>query len=201
MTKDNWAGGVQIDLDRRLDLDPQDVLAHIRADKPYPHAYVQVQPAQDAFEFVLASAGAVRPKRDAVDERVTETVRTGKITAKPNADDLAAKLRDVGYADNVIKTIIEMTNQGIISNIEQVGGYPEYQGEPYADADGDGMPDDWETKYGLNPFHSLDAAGDLNGDGYTNIEEFLNGRDPRAEAKAWTAPPGYVDVWQGRILD
>jgi hypothetical protein len=149
----------------------------------------------------LASAGAVRPKRDAVDERVVEMVRTGTVTAKANAGDLAARLREVGYADNVIDAIIEMTGKGIISNIEQVGGYPQYEGQPYADADGDGMPDDWETKYGLNPYHSLDAAGDLNGDGYTNIEEFLNGRDPRAEAEAWHAPPGYVDPWKGQGLD
>jgi hypothetical protein len=201
VTNDNWAGGVQIDLDRRLDLDPQIVLEQIRANKPFPHAYVGVQPAQEAYEFVLASAGAVRPKRDAVDERVVEMVRTGTVTAKANAGDLAAKLRDVGYADNVIDAIIEMTGKGIISNIEQVGGYPQYEGQPYADADGDGMPDDWETKYGLNPYHSLDAAGDLNGDGYTNIEEFLNGRDPRAEAEAWHAPPGYVDPWKGQGLD
>ncbi len=201
VTKDNWAGGVQIDLDRRLDLDPQNVLAHIRANKPYPYAYVQTQPARDAFEFVLASAGAVRPKRDAVDERVTEMVRTGKVTAQPNVDDLAKKLRAVGYTDNVIDTIIEMTGKGIISNIEQVGGFPEYHGKPYADADGDGMPDDWETKYGLNPYHSLDAAGDLNGDGYTNIEEFLNGRNPRAKAQPWNAPPGYVDMWTGKDLN
>jgi hypothetical protein len=160
-----------------------------------------VQPAKDAFELVLASAGAVRPKRDAVDERVTEMVRTGKVTAKPNAGDLAADLSAVGYADNVIETIIDMTGKGIISNIEQVGGYPEYQGEPYADADGDGMPDDWETKNGLNPFHSLDAAGDLNGDGYTNIEEFLNGRDPRAAAAAYQTPPGYVDLWNNAPMD
>jgi hypothetical protein len=143
----------------------------------------------------------VRPKRDAVDERVVEMVRTGKVIAKPNTGDLTAKLREVGYADNVIETIVEMTGKGIISNIEQVGGYPQYQGEPYADADGDGMPDDWETKYGLNPYHSLDASADANGDGYTNIEEFLNGRDPRAEVAAWEAPPGYVNEWKEKNLN
>ena len=40
------------------------------------------------------------------------------------------------------------------------------------------MPDDWEKKHGLNPKDPADAAKDLDGDGYTNIEEFINGTDP-----------------------
>jgi hypothetical protein len=43
------------------------------------------------------------------------------------------------------------------------------------------MPDKWERKYGLNPKDASDASGDLNGNGYTNIEEFINGTDPRAK--------------------
>ncbi|UCF67639.1 MAG: hypothetical protein JSV80_18075, partial [Acidobacteriota bacterium] len=50
------------------------------------------------------------------------------------------------------------------------------------DSDHDGMPDAWEATYGLNALDESDSRGDLNGDGYTNIEEFLNDRDP-------TAPP------------
>ena len=74
--------------------------------------------------------------------------------------------------------------QGIITDISQVGGYPEYHGEPYADADSDGMPDDWESAHGLNPNDAADAAGDLNGDGYTNIEESRPLGDPKAPATA-----------------
>jgi hypothetical protein len=35
---------------------------------------------------------------------------------------------------------------GIITDIRQVGGYPEYKGKPYKDSDMDGMPDDWEKR-------------------------------------------------------
>ena len=148
----------------------------------------------------MAKAGATLPKRDAVDERVIKMVRTGTVTAKPDVAGLAEELHAVGYSDSVIEGITAMVSKGIISNIEQVGGYPAYEGMPYPDADGDGMPDAWETKYGLNPYHSLDASGDLNGDGYTNIEDFLNGLDPRAKSPRgkrrrvmWTS--GAARIW------
>ncbi|MBD0287583.1 MAG: polysaccharide lyase, partial [Flavisolibacter sp.] len=63
---------------------------------------------------------------------------------------------------------------GIITHPSQVGGYPEYKGTPYKDADSDGMPDEGETKHGLNPRNAADASSDRNSDGYTNIEEYLN---------------------------
>jgi hypothetical protein len=65
------------------------------------------------------------------------------------------------------------------------------------DSDNDGMPDEWETKHGLNPNDVSDAAKDLNGDGYTNIEDFLNRLDPKAPAKDWSAPRTYKDLFSG----
>lgn len=50
---------------------------------------------------------------------------------------------------------------------------------PPPDADGDGMPDAWETQYALNPNDSSDASGNPDGDAYTNLQEFQNGTDPR----------------------
>lgn len=45
------------------------------------------------------------------------------------------------------------------------------------DTDGDQMPDGWESAYGLNPL-SNDAVADLDGDGVSNLVEFLRGRNP-----------------------
>lgn len=46
------------------------------------------------------------------------------------------------------------------------------------DADGDGLPDEWEKRYNLNPADASDANADSDGDGFTNMEEFLAGTDP-----------------------
>jgi hypothetical protein len=69
--------------------------------------------------------------------------------------------RDENMSDNVY-------------NVNDVGGFPAIAaGTPYIDTDGDGMPDAWEKARGLDPTVN-DSAGDRDGDGYTNIEEFLN---------------------------
>ena len=86
-----------------------------------------------------------------------------------------------------------MVPLGIITHPAQVGGYPDYKGAPYQDSDGDGLPDDWEKKQGLNPSNPSDAAGDLNGDGYTNIEDFINGLDPKAAKTDWIDLKANVD--------
>lgn len=164
ITADNWAGGVQIEPIG----DPAKILPTIRTNKPFPHAYIAIQPALTAYEYVLANAGATLPKRDAVDARVVRMVRTGKVTYEQG--------------------------NGIITDISQVGGYPEYKGKPYQDSDNDGMPDDWEKKHGLNPKDPSDAAGDLNGDGYTNIEDFINGLDPKAAKVDWSNLKNNVDA-------
>ena len=46
------------------------------------------------------------------------------------------------------------------------------------DADGDGLPDEWERRHGFNPNDASDASADTDGDGFTNAEEFAAGTDP-----------------------
>jgi len=46
------------------------------------------------------------------------------------------------------------------------------------DSDNDGMPDAWETRYGLNPNDPSDATSDQDNDGVSAIDEFLGGSIP-----------------------
>lgn len=46
--------------------------------------------------------------------------------------------------------------------------------EPPADADRDGIADAWETEHGLDPGDAQDHKADRNGDGYSNLEEYLD---------------------------
>lgn len=141
VTLDNWKGM----------RGPQDLA---RVNTPFEAWPIQQQSARQAFEAVLAKAGATLPRRDPVDRRVLEMVRTGK----------------VGFGN------------GIITDPNQVGGFPEYTYDPAAvpeDKDADGMPDKWELANGLDSKNPDDHKLDPDGDGYTNIEEFLNGTNPR----------------------
>lgn len=50
---------------------------------------------------------------------------------------------------------------------------------PETDRDFDGMPNDWETAFGLDPDSAADAALDADADGHTNVAEWLAGTNPR----------------------
>ena len=175
ITKDNWAGGVQVE-----DLDNAgQYMADMKMEKPGPMPKFAIMSAKEAYQYVLDNAGATLPVRDAVDTRVVEQVRTGKITYKDNTASTIGK----EFINRRLSA--ESYKDGIIYDIKQVGGYPEYKGKAYKDSDGDGMPDDWETRHKLNPKDPSDAVKTDNTTGYTYIENFLN--DIRGDKKSYAA--------------
>jgi pectate lyase len=189
VTKDNWDGGVQPDV-RGENADV--ALGRIKTDVPHPHARLPIQAAKEAYDSVLSHAGATLPHRDAVDVRVAESVRTGNASGKVQPE-TRKQLAQPPYTEQNIDEQIELIGKGIITNPDQVGGYPGYQGRPYVDADHDGLPDDWEKAHSLDAGNPDDAVSDLNGDGYTNIEDFINGLDPRVPKKDWRDLKNNVD--------
>jgi hypothetical protein len=119
--------------------------------KPFSiSAALPQQTAVEAYKAILAGAGAILPRRDAVDKRLVDETRNKKATG-------------TGTAGN-----------GIIDDVSAVGGWPVYAGgEVPADTDGDGMPDEWEKKNGLNAADRRDGNG-VAANGYTNLENYLN---------------------------
>jgi hypothetical protein len=133
------------------------VKAQVEVPTPFAAPSVTTGLPEDAYQQVLHDAGATRPARDAVDERVLALIQAGE-----------------GH---------------IIDSQTEVGGWPPLkQAAPPQDTDRDGMPDAWETQHGLDPNDGSDHAGDLDDDGYTNLEEFLNDTDP-AKPFRWVTPP------------
>jgi hypothetical protein len=174
VTKNNWDGGVQPETPNL-----ENALKEIKVDTPFPMPPVSIIRATEAYDYVLSHAGATLPVRDAVDQRITKTVATGVITYAPDAS-----LYEKQKMPNR-RLPADSYKKGIITDIRQVGGLPEYKGKPYVDSDNDGMPDSWEIKYKLNPQDPSDAIKDCNGDGYTNIEKFIYHIDP-AKRVDWT---------------
>jgi hypothetical protein len=164
VTKDNWDGGVQVE---ELP-DAGKYTVNMRVNKPLPMPDITIIPAEKAYTYVLENAGATLPKRDPVDTRVIEQVRTGKITYKEGVP-----LPTTQFEHRRLP--IDSYKKGIITDPIQVGGYPIYAGKPYTDTDKDGMPDDYEKKNGLDPKNAADASQAKGKEGYTNIENYLNG--------------------------
>lgn len=164
ITKNNWNGGVQVEEQGNVG----EHISYMKWNKPLPMPKLTIVPAVEAKEYVLANAGATLPKRDPVDMRITKQVKTGKIDYIGNV-----KLPATQFEHR--RAPIDSYKKGIITDVSQVGGYPEYKGTPYKDSDNDGMPDDYEKKNGLNPNSAADASATVKGkSGYTNIEEYLN---------------------------
>lgn len=183
VSKNNWDGGVQVEDQPNAG----EYTAAMKWEKPLPMPVFPIMTAEESFDYVLENAGATFPKRDDVDKRVTKQVKTGKVKYPKNVD-----LSHVPIFKHR-RLPVDSYKQGIITDIAQVGGYPEYKGTPYVDSDGDGMPDAWEKKYNLNPNDASDANGDINGDGYTNIEKYINGIDPTNKVD-WTKDENNKDT-------
>jgi hypothetical protein len=67
------------------------------------------------------------------------------------------------------------------------------------DADHDGLPDAWETRFGLDPTNPNDATADPDGDGKTNLQEFVAGTHPNGKFLRYLAEGSNNTVFSTRI--
>ncbi len=129
---------------------------------------ITVQTAEQAYTSVLADIGANGrldefgnwvQEIDSVDSDVIVHVTNGWFDATDGSGGPVEE-EDMDHQDDF-------------------GGYPEiFAGVPCPDNDKDGMSDVWESANGFDSDDSTDAIKDADGDGYMNIEEFLNVTDP-----------------------
>ena len=127
---------------------------------PIPYGNITTHNAEEAYKQVLAYAGASL-HRDAYDIQMMADVETG--TAK--------------YGKTIGKKKYSETNTGWIDSQEEVGGWPALEARTAPDdTDGDGMPDEWETRHGLDPANAADGnAKTIDSRGYyTNAEVYFN---------------------------
>ncbi len=94
----------------------------------------------------------------------------------------------------VVNDVINGTGR-LIDAVSDTPGLPAMRpGTPPVDSDSDGMPDAWETERGLNPNNADDNVEDRDGDGYTNIEEYINGLVDSPVSDLGVEPPAVVEV-------
>ena len=132
--------------------------------KPFFPSYANIESAEAAYKNVLSDVGCNQPELDNHDTRMVKETLNGTYS----------------------KTGHYTHNKGLIdreSDSEGFNGLNIVSASRPAnwDTDKDGMPDWWEKAYGTNP-SIADNNGDLNGDGYTNLEEYLN----------WCADPHFT---------
>jgi len=126
---------------------------------PFAANSVTTQSAPDGFAQTLAYAGNNWWAREAIDARIVGNVFSntgppgGIAAAAPNAAELSALLS--------------------APTTTRAAGW---------DSDGDGMPNNWELAHGLNPNSAADFKLDQDGDGYVNLQEYLD------EVGAFPAP-------------
>lgn len=152
--------------------------------------YFELQPAWTADNYAAFEWG-VRGGKYIGDVTPEKFVRPGEVVPErerpvtQSAEDAyrlvlasagASKVRDAAD-ERVVAGVLDRTHRRIDSQ-QEVGGWPKLEaGIAAADGDGDGLPDAWETRHGLNANDPADGNA-TRADGYTQLEHYLNSLVP-----------------------
>lgn len=161
MNKDNFKYGIanQIDKSGNDKTYPGDNA--IKLTVPMYFEGVTTHTAQDAFDKVLAYAGASL-HRDWVDEQMVNDTRKGIATSTGS-----------GNTGGIINSQNDNKPAGAAADWSPWPDLVTDTSISVADTDGDGIPDYWEDANGLDKNNAAD--GNLtDAEGYTNLERYMN---------------------------
>ncbi len=118
---------------------------------PWPAARIptSVLASNQVAQALLAQVGASRPVRDRHDKKLVDDYRN--------------------FTGNIRRASSQTASDWPVLR----------RGAAVVDTDNDGMPSAWEKQNGLNAANPKDGSLDSDGDGYTNLEEYLNRTNPR----------------------
>ena len=173
----NWSY-FMVDGKRRKTVAPRSYQRKTRRALRYP---ITLTPANQLEQLLLRRGGVGASRRlskkgtwvenyDLIDRRVIKDYKNAEGTMVRTVD--GAGGWPVYLGNNRYKYVSE---KNFIKHLKE---YKLNGGTPYSDKDSDGMPDVWEDNHGLNKNDKSDAIGDMDGDGYDNLEEFLNATRP-----------------------
>ena len=134
---------------------------------PYP---VSIQSPQDSYDSIIGTISGLGDVGDnaRLDENGQWVNRMDSV--------------DENLLSDVINTTGPKTDEEN-DHVSDYGGYPENDaGTPYIDSDHDGMADTWEIiQFGKLTTARYDTTDktDYDSDGYHDLEEFLNGSNPK----------------------
>ncbi len=170
VTQNNWKKGIyeQINNASCDNTFTAEVKEKIRRSTPLATGEIRTHSAHEAYQLVLQQAGCSK-QRDIIDKRIVEETRDGTATNKGS----------ISTDANLYPGLIDLPHD--VQEKTEISPWPDLtkgysSSEPLTDTDGDGIPDVWELKNGLNPEDASDGKSTtLSKEGYTNLEVYLNG--------------------------
>ncbi len=161
VNNDNWNYGVitQVDGSSCDGTFTQATRDSIKLEEPMPFILTTTHTAEEAYEMVLAYAGASL-KRDSYDEMIVSDTRDG-----------VASYTGKGLSAGFINSQNDNRPAGAD---DTWSAWPTLNStKAKTDSDGDGMPDLYEENNGFDPSNPSDGAA-IAANGYSNVENYLN---------------------------
>ena len=166
-------------------------------DEPTAAGYFNVRWSVSAATFSRNVAGAIGPDAKVALYYAPEGNRsqTTEIARDLPATDgsYAWNVRNLDEGRYVVLAVVSDSSTNSLARWSTGPVRIERALTPFIDGDTDGMADDWESRYGVDA-----PAGDEDGDGVRNLDEFRNGTDPLLPNR-WVLPEGATNFFTERL--